>query len=77
MCVGGVHCQRKPTTVMLITMGIYVSELLVNHLVSVNCLRSISGKSDNKTMLHCPLMVKTATTTSRLQSCLAVQVFQV
>ncbi len=55
------HCQHNPTTVILITLPIHISELCP-HLMSVNSSRYMSGKQTVKTMLHCPLMVQTVTT---------------
>lgn len=43
-------------TVMLLSLGRHMPQLLFHHLMSVN--RSRSGKLCFKTSLHCPLMVK-------------------
>lgn len=59
-----VNCRHNPTKVMLVSLGTRVSGPLLHHLMSVNSLGSMSGKLSITTMLHCPLMVQTATTLS-------------
>lgn len=57
---------------LLITLGMHIFKLLLHHLMSVNSSRWIfHGSGISKQC--CPLMVQTAITLSRLQSCLAVQ----
>lgn len=68
-----VHSQHKHTTVMQLTLPIHISELLHHHLMSVKSWRAMSGKRKIKTVLHCPLLVQTGSTLSKLQSYLRVQ----
>ena len=74
--LGGLESTLSPLSPLQLFWSLWECTTLscfIHHWMSVNSPKSISGKMNMKTMLHCPLMVQIATTLSR-QSCAGLTV---